>query len=85
MKGDETGALAAFTRAVELGPDDPTAWYNRGLLHMQAHRFEAAESDLARAAVLAPDNADIARLLQQVRQAKARLGEGPPRPPVVKP
>ncbi len=78
-KGDESGALAAFTRAVELDPTDPTAWFNRGLLNMQASRMEDAERDLGRAAVLAPDNANIARLLQQVRAAKARAPGAAPK------
>lgn len=77
--GDEAGALAAFTRAVELEPTDPTAWYNRGLLHMQARRLDEAEKDLGRAAALAPDNADIARLLQQIRGAKARVRDDAPK------
>lgn len=78
-KGDESGALAAFTRAIELDPGDPTAWYNRGLLHMQAHRLEDAEQDLGHAATLAPDNAGIARLLQEVRVTKGRVRGGAPK------
>lgn len=47
---------------------------------MHAHRLEEAEGDLGRAARLAPDNADIARLLQQVRLARTRPGAGGTKP-----
>lgn len=78
--GDEPGALTALGRAVELAPDRPTAWYNRGLLHMRAQRLDEAERDLGRAAELAPANADLARLLQQVRLARGRAQSGGAKP-----
>jgi tetratricopeptide (TPR) repeat protein len=78
--GDQPAALAALTRSIDLAPERPTAWYNRGLLHLNARRFEDAENDLNRAAQLAPDNGDIARLLQQVRLARKRVGDGAVKP-----
>jgi hypothetical protein len=41
------------------------------LMHFHEEEFDKAERDLARAAELAPDNLEIGRLLQQVRQLKA--------------
>jgi tetratricopeptide (TPR) repeat protein len=74
--GDQAGGLAALGRAIDLKPDLGTAWYNRGLLHLNAQRLDEAERDLGRAAELAPGNADIARLLQQLRLARTRTPAG---------
>lgn len=71
MEDDRRGALAAFDRALSLDPGLVTAWYNRGLMHLHAGELDAAESDLAEAASLAPDNPDVARVLQQL-QARRR-------------
>lgn len=74
MEGDEAEANRALTRALELDPTLTRAWYNRGLMYLHAGDLEKAEADLARAAELAPDNLDIGRLLQQVRQRKSAEG-----------
>ncbi|MBE0564897.1 MAG: tetratricopeptide repeat protein, partial [Krumholzibacteria bacterium] len=66
MAGDRTAAAASFARALDLDPALTTAWYNRGLMHMHAGDLDAAARDLAEAARLAPDNQDVARLLQQI-------------------
>ncbi len=74
MAADPTTATAAFARALALDPQLVTAWYNRGLMHLHAGELDAAAADLAEAARLAPDNQDVARLLQQLeaqrRQAR---------------
>ncbi|MFN2371055.1 MAG: tetratricopeptide repeat protein, partial [Candidatus Krumholzibacteriia bacterium] len=72
MAGDRTAAAAAFARALDLDRGLATAWYNRGLMHVHAGDLDAAAADLAEAARLAPDNQDVARLLQQVRAQRQR-------------
>lgn len=74
MTGDRVEADKALSRSLELDPSSVTAWYNRGLLHMHDGDLEQAEADLLKAAALAPDNQDVARLLQQVVRRK---NEGP--------
>ena len=66
MAADPPAATAAFARALELDPQLVTAWYNRGLMRLHAGELDAAAADLAEAARLAPDNQDVARLLQQL-------------------
>ena len=74
MTDDREGAERALTRSLTLDPLSATAWYNRGLMNMHRGDFAQAEADLIRAAELAPENQDVARLLQQVarRQREAR-------------
>jgi len=71
MEGDNEGADRALTKALQIDPDLTRAWYNRGLMHFHEEDFDQAERDLGRAAELAPENHEIGRLLQQVRQRKA--------------
>ncbi len=68
--GDSAGAQQALTRAIELDPGLAAAWYNRGLLNMHRGDLDAAADDLSEAARLAPDNQDIARLLQRIEHAR---------------
>lgn len=75
--GDATQALTALDTAIRLDPGSPTAWYNRGLLHLHAGRHATAVSDLERAANLAPDNHEVARLLQQLRREIGRTEATP--------
>lgn len=72
MSGDRAGAADALTRAIELDETLAAAWYNRGLMHLHAGDLVQAEADLGQAAVLAPDNPEVAKLLQQVIQEKKR-------------
>ena len=74
MTGDREGAEKALTRALELDPTSVTAWYNRGLMNLHDDNLEQAEADLLKAAELAPDNQDVARLLQQVSR---RMNQAP--------
>jgi tetratricopeptide (TPR) repeat protein len=63
--GDRDGARAALDRTLELDPERPAAWYNRGLLHFNTGNWEPAVLDLQRAAELAPDNAEIGAVLRR--------------------
>ena len=75
MTGEPELAREALDRALRHDPGLATAWYNRGLLNLHAERLGEAEADLARAAVLAPDNPDIVQLLQQVRQMRRQADQ----------
>ena len=70
MSGDPSAAGEALNRAIALDPNLVTAWYNRGLMHLHAGNHEAAGVDLAEAARLAPDNQEVARLLQQIEAVR---------------
>ncbi len=74
MVDDGPGAERALATAIELDPDSATVWYNRGLMNMYAGNLDQAEADLLKAAVLAPENQDVIRLLQQVAW-KRKTGE----------
>jgi Flp pilus assembly protein TadD len=50
--GDSRGAALHAARAVELGPDDPVAVYNRGVTAWTAGDRRAGRADFARAAQL---------------------------------
>ncbi len=72
MDGNEAEAGEALSKAIALDKTLAAAWYNRGLMHFHAGDLDLAEADLAEAARLAPDNRDVANLLQQVMQQKKR-------------
>jgi len=73
MAGDRDAAAKAFDRALDLDRGLATAWYNRGLMHLHAGDLDAAAADLGEAARLAPDNQDVARLLQQLEVRRRQL------------
>jgi tetratricopeptide (TPR) repeat protein len=50
-------ALACFTRATELDPQNPNAWSNLGTAYARAGRAAAAGAAFARAVALAPNHA----------------------------
>lgn len=52
--GDVSGAIAAYTKAVELDPDFAAAYNNRGVAYSQQKDYEAAVKDLTRAIALDP-------------------------------
>jgi len=64
MTGDRQGALE-FDRTLELAPDWAVARHNRGVLHLQEGRNEAALEDLTRAAELAPEDPQVVTDLQR--------------------
>lgn len=70
--GEVEAAMAALQRALDLDGELAVAWYNRGLLRYHLEDLPGAVSDLERAHELAPDNAEVETLLQQLRQ---RLGQ----------
>ena len=57
--GQYEEALAAYTRAAQMGEASANFSYNVGLLHIDRGDYESARAVLARAAQLAPDDAEI--------------------------
>ena len=54
-KGDSAGALADYDRAIELDPDDPLAYFNRGVLKREMGAKEGALADFTQASAIDPD------------------------------
>jgi tetratricopeptide (TPR) repeat protein len=55
VKGDLEGALKDYNHAVELKPDLPVAYNNRGLVKRAVGNLEGALSDFDKAIELKPD------------------------------
>lgn len=70
-QGDSGGAIPLFSRAIELGTDDPeVAYYGRALAHEDQGDLKSAYADLRRAVELRPKWDEPARELAryQVRR-----------------
>src|SRR5262249_25487283 len=67
--------LPSLTRAIELIPQEPAAWANRGLFHLRLLDLNAAEQDLRHAQALAPDSAEIDTLLSLLAQRQGKISE----------
>jgi tetratricopeptide (TPR) repeat protein len=55
--GDNAGAIAAYTRAIELDKKYPDAYNNRGVAYLSQQDYAAAVADFSRALELAPSDA----------------------------
>lgn len=56
--GNSTAAIAHYTRALELHPNNAAALASRSQLHAQAGNIETALADLTRALEITPNNAE---------------------------
>jgi|GEM_PF-1756547 len=74
--GLDDRARTQYDSAVESSPDSAEALLRRGWFHYQATGYADAESDLARAAELAPENSLIAARLGALYAALDRPEEG---------
>ncbi|HOX26062.1 MAG TPA: tetratricopeptide repeat protein [Candidatus Krumholzibacteria bacterium] len=70
--GEPELAMASLARALRLDPTLAVAWYNRGLLRFHLEDLPGAVADLEQARALAPQNREIATLLEEVRRRLAR-------------
>jgi tetratricopeptide (TPR) repeat protein len=66
-------AVEALNKAIDLVPDEPAAWADRGLLEIRDGRMEEALRDLHEAEKLAPDNAAIQQLLGLAEQRRGQF------------
>jgi tetratricopeptide (TPR) repeat protein len=51
-------ALTAFSKAIQLHPQDARAYLNRGMTYGKMHRYGPAQADLAKAIELSPHQAE---------------------------
>lgn len=72
LAGDESGAEAAYRRAVELAPDHATYRYNLALLLQETDRPHRALDELRRSAELDPTNAWAAYQVGALYEAQGR-------------
>ena len=56
-KGDNDGAIAAFTQVLKLDPKNAKAFYGRGLAYQQKGDFDPAIADFSQVLQLSPNNA----------------------------
>jgi tetratricopeptide (TPR) repeat protein len=68
-------ALESLSKAVDLIPEEPAAWANRGLQYLRDNQLDQAASDLRRASSLAPDNTNIREMLSLLAQRQGRPDE----------
>ncbi|HEV3006336.1 MAG TPA: FG-GAP-like repeat-containing protein, partial [Pirellulales bacterium] len=64
-----------LTRAIELVPQEPAAWADRGLLYLRSGRLPESGRDLEQAYKLAPDDPDVLKLVGLLEQRLGRYGE----------
>ncbi|MFZ9737992.1 MAG: tetratricopeptide repeat protein [Prochlorotrichaceae cyanobacterium] len=58
QSGDFAAAEAQWSKAIELAPQNPAAWSNRGNAHLSQFQLEEALADFNQAVTLAPDLPD---------------------------
>jgi Tfp pilus assembly protein PilF len=70
-------AKQRLDRVLELAPDEPAGWANRGLYHLRssAPDLKQAAHDLDRAHKLAPDSAEIESLLGFLADQQGKVSE----------
>jgi tetratricopeptide (TPR) repeat protein len=75
MKGDLTGALDDYNRAIEIDPKHSLAYLNRALIHYDVRDFRAAIDDFQRAIEISP-NAEWFRLFVWLAKCTSDKGNG---------
>ena len=76
QSGEDAGAQDNLLEVVELAPGEPAAWYNLALIALRQNDFVQGEERLLQAALLAPENGEIQRLLGAMELAKGNMDEG---------
>ncbi|HJT35152.1 MAG TPA: FG-GAP-like repeat-containing protein [Pirellulales bacterium] len=64
-----------LSKAVNIIPEEPAGWADRGLVYLRMGRLDEAARDLQKAHRLAPDNLDIQKLLGLLEQRRGRYSE----------
>ena len=68
-------ARRKLDRAIDLFPDEPAAWADRGLLAIRLGDLGAAGRDLVQARTLAPDSGSIEAMLGLLESRRGRFAE----------
>jgi Tfp pilus assembly protein PilF len=68
-------AEPSLTRAIELIPEEPAGWANRGLFYIRKNQLDKAAHDLEQARRLAPDDPGIQQLLGILEQTRGKYSE----------
>jgi tetratricopeptide (TPR) repeat protein len=68
-EGDLATGRQAFDMAIQIDPQSAAGWYNRGLFHFHQREWDAASTDLDKASELAPQDENIASLLERAGKA----------------
>ena len=71
----EVLAREKFDRVVAVAPDEPAGWANLGLLLLRQQELDQGAQQLARAAALAPESADIQRLQALAESRRGNLAD----------
>jgi tetratricopeptide (TPR) repeat protein len=64
-----------LSRAIELVPEEPAAWANRGLLYLRDNKVDDAARDVHKAHELAPDNPEIETILAGLAERRGSFDE----------
>lgn len=64
-----------LTQAVEIVPEEPAGWADRGLLFLRTGRKKEAANDLSRAMQLAPEDMGVRKLVGLLQQSLGRYGD----------
>ena len=67
-------AEPSLSEAIELIPEEPAAWANRGLLYLRTNQLDKSGRDLEQAEKLAPGHPGIAQLMGLLEQARGKFG-----------
>jgi Tfp pilus assembly protein PilF len=67
-------AVENLNRAIELIPEEPAAWADRGLYRLRQSQLLEAEQDLHQAHRLAPNNTDVQKLLGLLAERRGQFG-----------
>jgi len=65
-------AIAEFSAAIKLAPDNARAYYGRGLAYALSGRREEGRADLAKAVGIEPNNQDYRSALSDVDRSRAK-------------
>ncbi len=68
LKEEQTKAIAAFERAIELNPIAPNVAYNLGLIYRDRRDFNEAIKWFERAVQANPNDKDAKMLIERLRQ-----------------
>jgi Flp pilus assembly protein TadD len=73
--GDLNGAIADFSRAIEIEPNRAAAHRLRGSAHLRKRAFDKAKTDLDSAISLSPKDAVACYLRGRARHLRDRDGQ----------